>query len=467
MSVILGTWIRLPSRFNRTTRTFNVLDQLVGNGMSWKKYIDIGQNEFNDNATLHVINSIEITVAIDIPKKLRAKSQQQHFDYEMKDDRETKDEINSTDDRYSKDDSQIVGQCWVEFWYPIRLIEPRNVSDMTKHDLKTIRQSNQFIHSAIRTKSIDITQNQVFNNKQFLKFSWDCKNESALSQFHPILNNFIHNSQYFGHYCVNNTIKFYLVIEMFSTTNNSDLQLISSNNGMKRLSEIETTIKYDSSENIEYPFTNTKYFKSDFDDIPIANTSSKFTIDFTSIVSNINKRNHEKAAIEFNKSMNIELMEEKKVNERLKKLLLVGSRNSGQSGVFARLTRDYLERDRIEFKDAIYLRIIQQMKLILENMDLIKENEVVIDDFVSVDLELSPQGNRASQIINEIRNNAFVDENIATNIEILWKEGAVQQIFEQGQRLGIDDSCSYYFNEITRIGSREYMPTDRVCSTCI
>ena len=164
------------------------------------------------------------------------------------------------------------------------------MSDMIASDLKTIQESKQFIHSAIRTQSIKITQNQLFKNK-YLTFSWNYENELVLSQFYPILNNFINNSHYLGHYCVNNTIQLHFVIEMFGNTNNN----ISTN--IRRISTIETTFKYESHHNIEYPFTKkSKFFKSDFDEI--SKNSINWSID---IIGSLSKLHHqENAAIEFN-----------------------------------------------------------------------------------------------------------------------------------------------------------------------
>ena len=184
------------------------------------------------------------------------------------------------------------------------------------------------------------------------------------------------------------------------------------------------------------------------------------------------KFREDKGATKRNKRLDLELEEDKRENAATYKLLLLGSRNSGQFGVFTALTRDYLVRDRIAFKDKICSHIIEQMKLILESLDLIEEEELELEEFETKEkeaedkfgnLQLSPQGDRAAQYINEMKNDAPIDENVSTNIEILWKESAIQQVFKQRQDLGIDDSSSYYFNEINRIAKRKYIPTDRVC----
>ncbi len=55
-----------------------------------------------------------------------------------------------------------------------------------------------------------------------------------------------------------------------------------------------------------------------------------------------------------------------------------------------------------------------------------------------------------------------VDESVAQNIEILWKESAIKEIFDNRAKLKIDDSSSYFFDEVRRIATRSYIPTDKV-----
>eukprot|EP00483_Globobulimina_turgida_P000476 UN00476 len=54
-----------------------------------------------------------------------------------------------------------------------------------------------------------------------------------------------------------------------------------------------------------------------------------------------------------------------------------------------------------------------------------------------------------------------VDESVATNVEILWKEPAIKEIFDNRAKLKIDDSSAYFFDEVRRIATRSYIPTDK------
>eukprot|EP01084_Bolivina_argentea_P129277 228335_1 len=59
-------------------------------------------------------------------------------------------------------------------------------------------------------------------------------------------------------------------------------------------------------------------------------------------------------------------------------------------------------------------------------------------------------------LINEIN----VDQPVAENIEILWNEAAVKEIFDNRAQLSINDSSGYFFDEVRRIGEDSYMPSD-------
>ena len=65
-------------------------------------------------------------------------------------------------------------------------------------------------------------------------------------------------------------------------------------------------------------------------------------------------------------------------------------------------------------------------------------------------------------IIYSIRSPVRVDDNITDNIEILWKEPAIKEIFSYRAKLSIDDSSSYLFDQVRQITTRSYIPTYQV-----
>ena len=63
--------------------------------------------------------------------------------------------------------------------------------------------------------------------------------------------------------------------------------------------------------------------------------------------------------------------------------------------------------------------------------------------------------------MEEIGPECLVNEDIAEHITILWREDAIQRIYDNRAIYHIDDSSSYFFDNIQRIGDIEnYLPTD-------
>ena len=118
----------------------------------------------------------------------------------------------------------------------------------------------------------------------------------------------------------------------------------------------------------------------------------------------------------------------------------------------------FLDKDRLGFKDHIYSQVIEQMKEIVDCYEELKEEEP--EDFGH--LQLSEKGEKAAKFIDYIRNDMDVDANVAENVEILWKEPAVKEIFEERARLKLDDSSDYFFENVQRVAKKEYIPTDKV-----
>ena len=59
----------------------------------------------------------------------------------------------------------------------------------------------------------------------------------------------------------------------------------------------------------------------------------------------------------------------------------------------------------------------------------------------------------------ELRRDSSITEEVANHITTLWNDKAIKATFELRAKLVIPDSCSYFFNSIQRISSKNYIPT--------
>jgi len=161
-----------------------------------------------------------------------------------------------------------------------------------------------------------------------------------------------------------------------------------------------------------------------------------------------------------NDKLDKELKKDKRADQSVKKLLFLGSGGSGKSTLFKQLRTlhgtGYADKDRLQFKDHIFAQIVEQMRLCLECIDILKEDEP--DEYK--DVELSDSGKQAADILQSAPT-LQVNAQISEAIEILWKEDAIRLIYDLRATMKIDDSCAYFWDEVQRIAAPDYVPDDK------
>merc|ERR1712083_35043 len=134
-----------------------------------------------------------------------------------------------------------------------------------------------------------------------------------------------------------------------------------------------------------------------------------------------------------NSEVNKELTGGMKEDSLIKKLLFLGSGGSGKSTLFKQLRsihgKGFKDKDRVGFCDHIYSQTIGQMKTMLEFYDILRDE----------------------------------NDEVADNVELLWREEAIQEIWRNRARLKIDfaDSTAYFFDEVRRIADAQFLPSDK------
>eukprot|EP00484_Ammonia_sp_Unknown_P007693 CAMPEP_0197075834 /NCGR_PEP_ID=MMETSP1384-20130603/211810_1 /TAXON_ID=29189 /ORGANISM="Ammonia sp." /LENGTH=358 /DNA_ID=CAMNT_0042514683 /DNA_START=175 /DNA_END=1251 /DNA_ORIENTATION=+ len=161
-----------------------------------------------------------------------------------------------------------------------------------------------------------------------------------------------------------------------------------------------------------------------------------------------------------NKKWNKELREEKRQDQSVKKLLFLGSGGSGKSTLFKQLRTlhgtGYADKDRLQFRDHIYAQVVEQMRLCLECIDILKEENA--DEYK--DTELTPSGKQAADVLQSAAT-LQVTPQIAEAVATLWQEDAIKLIYSLRATMKIDDSCAYFWDEVSRIAASDYVPNDK------
>ena len=138
------------------------------------------------------------------------------------------------------------------------------------------------------------------------------------------------------------------------------------------------------------------------------------------------------------------------------KLLLLGAGESGKSTIVKQMKiihcDGYSLEERMQFRPIVYSNVIQSLLSILYVM---KKHGIGFGN--------SSRHEDAELLFSAIQ---FQDEpqipcNLGEIIQSLWKDEGVQRCFSHSKKYQFHDSASYFLNEIKRISSPEYAPTDQ------
>jgi len=159
------------------------------------------------------------------------------------------------------------------------------------------------------------------------------------------------------------------------------------------------------------------------------------------------------------KELKKELDKGRKADNAVKKLLFLGSGGSGKSTLFKQLRSlhgsGFGDKDRLQFKDHIYAQITEQMKLVMECIEIYNE-----DNEEEKDLELSAAGQEARDKLLAHASSSQFSPAYAEVIKTLWAEDAVKKIYEDRAQMKIEDSSKYFWDAVDRIAESSFIPND-------
>jgi len=152
------------------------------------------------------------------------------------------------------------------------------------------------------------------------------------------------------------------------------------------------------------------------------------------------------------------LAEEHSTLDKKFKILLLGVGESGKSTFMRQLLKIYKDKyDQIElerYAEAICYNTIQCMQALLNAIE--KFDLKVTDD-------------RAKDCMSKIGSLKGSDSiyrfppDVADDIAYLWKHPVIQQVYEQRSKFWILENAKYYFDNITRFGTNDFIPTEDDC----
>eukprot|EP01084_Bolivina_argentea_P102837 184224_1 len=137
------------------------------------------------------------------------------------------------------------------------------------------------------------------------------------------------------------------------------------------------------------------------------------------------------------------------------KVLFLGSGGCGKSTLFKQLRKLYGEgltvKDKKDARHGIAAFVIETMKTLLECQEYKIE-------------ELSEDAQKAAKYITNLaapNSNSILNEEIATNITILWNEEKIKLIFDETAKLHLNGPCAYFFDAMDRVSDPNFEPSDK------
>ncbi|KAJ5069610.1 guanine nucleotide-binding protein g(o) subunit alpha [Anaeramoeba ignava] len=158
-----------------------------------------------------------------------------------------------------------------------------------------------------------------------------------------------------------------------------------------------------------------------------------------------------KALIQRNNIIEKEMKKEKsKANSPQNKILLLGAGESGKSTLFKQMkllqNGKFSDQDVEYFKPHIYYNCITQMKVL-----------VLAAERLGIPIDNTEIAEKIKEIkVTDLKwNDLFTDW-----IKILWKDPGIQKTYEfKDTNFQLNESSSYFFENIERIGANDYIPT--------
>lgn len=157
----------------------------------------------------------------------------------------------------------------------------------------------------------------------------------------------------------------------------------------------------------------------------------------------------ELARINASKALERKIRIEQAYDENKVKLLLLGAGESGKSTIFKQMKiiygKQFTDTEKRDQIPAIFLNIIQSIKLLLSQLYIFEMEERVL-------------AQEALGVVKNLEDSDDITEAIGDAIKELWLDPVMQECWERRAEYQIIESVKYYFDRIDAIKMPGYLP---------
>jgi hypothetical protein len=136
------------------------------------------------------------------------------------------------------------------------------------------------------------------------------------------------------------------------------------------------------------------------------------------------------------------------------KLLLLGTGESGKSTIIKQMRilygEGFSDQDRKEFAVLVYLNVLRALKAMIDAMDRF-----------SIEFQDGSLLDKAMDVLDTPESTFKSLEPWRESFSRMWADPGLQKAFARRNEYQLSDSTPYFLNDLTRISSPDYVPTEQ------
>jgi len=146
------------------------------------------------------------------------------------------------------------------------------------------------------------------------------------------------------------------------------------------------------------------------------------------------------------------LAKDEEADQKIIKMLLLGAGESGKSTIFKQMkiiNKDgYSKKEKMEFIGIVHSNTVQSMDTLMLAFDKLgmerpSDLQAKYDEF------------------NTKKEAEKLDPELALVIKAMWEHASTKTVFERKSEYQLNDSADYYFNDVERISTEDYCPSEQ------
>ncbi|KAL3500865.1 hypothetical protein ACH5RR_039958 [Cinchona calisaya] len=153
--------------------------------------------------------------------------------------------------------------------------------------------------------------------------------------------------------------------------------------------------------------------------------------------------------------------QETKAEKHIQKLLLLGAGESGKSTIFKQIKllfqTGFDEAELKSYVPVIHANVYQTIKILYDGSKELAQSETDPSKYV-ISAETKAIAEKLSSIGGRL-DYPHLNEELAREIETLWKDAAIQETFLCSNKFQVPDCAHYFMENLSRMSDTNYVPT--------